>query len=196
MDSIILAGLTLVASTGEAAGEAAAEGGGGGASALIPKMAEFIPAVISFLIVFLVLAKFAWPAISGMLDRRADTIKTSLETAEQAKLEAERLLREYKEQLADARKEAAAVLAQAKAAAETTREELVQKAQAEAEDIVAKAREAIEAEKLAAIAELQGSVADLTVAVAGKLIGSELTTEDHLKVIEKYVAESGSLNAN
>ena len=62
--------------------------------------------------------------------------------------------------------------------------------------MLVKARESIEGERRAAIASLQASVADLSVAVAGKIIGSELSTEDHLSVIEKYVSEAGGLNAN
>jgi F-type H+-transporting ATPase subunit b len=164
--------------------------------AIIPKLAEFIPAVISFTIVFFVMSKFAWPAISDMLDKRAETIREALERAEAAKIEAERLLEEYKLTMAEARKEAGTILQQAKQAAETTRSEASAKAQTEYDALLVKAREAIEGEKRAAIAELQQSVADISVAVAGKLIGTELSKDDHLKVIEKYVSEAGSLNAN
>lgn len=164
--------------------------------AILPNLAELIPALISFAIVFFVLAKFAWPAISQMLDQRADTIRESLERAENAKVEAERLLEEYKHTMAEARREAGTILQQAKQSAETTRSEAYAKATAEYDDMILKAREAIDGEKRAAIAELQRSVADLSIAVAGKLIGTELSKEDHLKVIEKYVSEAGSLNAN
>jgi F-type H+-transporting ATPase subunit b len=164
--------------------------------AIIPNLAEFIPALISFAIVFFVLSKFAWPAISQMLDQRADNIRESLERAENAKVEAERLLEEYKHTMAEARKEAGTILQQAKQSAETTRSEAYAKATAEYDEMLAKAREAIDGEKRAAIAELQRSVADLSIAVAGKLIGAELSKDDHLKVIEKYVSEAGSLNAN
>jgi F-type H+-transporting ATPase subunit b len=163
--------------------------------AIIPKPAEFIPALISFAIVFLLLAKFAWPAISDMLDKRADTIRESLEKAEETRVGAERLLEEYKQQMAEARAEANRILQQSKAAAEAMKTEIVE-ANAEALAMTTRAREAIEAEKKAAIADLQASVAEISVAVAGKIIGSELSADDHLKVIEKYVAESGSINAN
>jgi len=164
--------------------------------AIIPNLAEFIPALISFAIVFFVLSKYAWPAISQMLDQRSDNIRESLERAENAKVEAERLLEEYKHTMAEARKEAGTILQQAKQSAESTRSEAAAKAQADYDDLLVKAREAIEGEKRAAIAELQRSVADISVAVAGKLIGAELSKEDHLRVIEKYVSEAGSLNAN
>ena len=57
-------------------------------------------------------------------------------------------------------------------------------------------RDAIEADKKAAIAELQGSVADLSVAVASRLIGEDLNDDEHRKIIERYVNEAGSFNAN
>jgi len=163
---------------------------------LIPKLSELIPATISFLIILFVAVKFVWPPITTMLDERAVNIRESLERAEAARVEAERLLEEYRGTMAEARKEAGTILQQAKQSAETTRSEAYAKAQAEYDDMLLKAREAINGEKNAAIAELQRSVADLSVAVAGKLIGAELSKEDHLKVIEKYVSEAGSLNAN
>ncbi len=163
---------------------------------LIPKMSELIPAAVSFLIILLIAMKFVWPPITNMLDERAVNIRESLERAEAAKVEAERLLEEYRNTMAEARKEAGTILQQAKQAAETTRSEASAKAQVEYDALLVKAREAIEGEKRAAIAELQQSVADLSVAVAGKLIGAELSKDDHLKVIEKYVSEAGSLNAN
>ena len=198
MNALIFNTLLLLGSTGAAAaegGEAAAEGGGA-AAILIPALAELIPALISFAIVFFILAKLAWPAISNMLDQRAETIRESLENAEAAKVEAERLLVEYKETMAEARKEATTLMSQAKQAAEATRTEAQAKAQAEYDAMLSKAREAIEGEKQAAIAELQASVAALSVAVAGKLIGSELNDDDHLKIVEKYVSEAGNLNGN
>ena len=54
----------------------------------------------------------------------------------------------------------------------------------------------IEAEKKAAISELQGSVADLSVSVASRLIGEDLNDAEHRKIIERYVNEAGSFNAN
>jgi F-type H+-transporting ATPase subunit b len=195
VNALIFNSLLLLASSGEAAAEKGAEGGGA-AAILIPAPAELIHALVSFTVVFIILAKFAWPAISTMLDQRADTIRESLEKAEAAKIEAERLLVEYKETMAEARKEAATLLTQAKQAAESTRTEAQAKAQVEYDGMLTKAREAIEGEKLAAIADLQASVAEISIAVAGKLIGSELSSDDHLKIVEKYVSEAGNLNGN
>lgn len=193
MNALLASSLLVLASEGA---EAGAEGGSGAAAILIPALGELIPAIIAFTVVFIILSKFAWPAISDMLDKRAATIKDSLEKAEAAKIEAERLLAEYKQTMAEARKEAATVLASARQSADATRAEAAAKAQTEYDAMLSKAREAIDGEKQAAIAELQASVAELTVKVAGKVIGSELSEAEHRKVIEKYLAEAGSLNAN
>lgn len=187
---------TFFAAASAFAAEGAASSGGGGLGALLPPPGELIPTALAFIVLFLIMWKFALPGVVDSLDQRAATIRESLEKADEARIEAERLLADYKEQLAAARKEAQALLAEAKTAAESIRSEAQAKATAEGEALIDKARQAIEGEKRAAVAELQKSVADLSVSVAGKLIGSELSKEDHLEVIEKYLDESGSLNAN
>lgn len=192
-----LGGAYLLASTVAYASEGAAEAAsGGGMEAIIPKLSEFIPALVAFLVVFFILSKFAWPAIINMLDERANTIRDSLERAEEAKMEGERLLEEYRVAMSEARKEASTIIAQAKQVGETMRAESAARAQVQYDEMLGKARAAIEGEKQAALAELQSSVADLSVAVAGKLIGTDLSTEQHLKIVEKYVKEAGSLNVN
>ena len=140
------------------------------------------------------LAKFAFPAINKMLDDRAAKIKDSLEKAEQTRVEAERLLEDYKTQMAEARQEASRVIEQGRKVAETVKAEIVAQANVEREGLLARAREEIEGEKKAAMAELQASVADLSVGVAGRILGTTMTKADHAALIDKYLAEVGSIN--
>ncbi len=163
---------------------------------IIPLTSELLVSLVSFAVLFVVMWKFALPPITKMLDERADKIKDSLEKAEETRVEAERLLNEYKEQLAEARLESSRVIEQGRKVAETMKDEIVAKANEERESILARAREEIQGEKRVALAELQASVADLSVAVAGRIIGSTLSASDHAALIEKYVAEVGSLNEN
>jgi len=167
----------------------------GGISAILPKMDEFIPMLVAFLILWAILAKFGWPIFEGMLNKRETTIRESLEKSEVARIESERLLAEYQEQLAEARQEAKTIVAEAKQMGESVRADITAQAQAEAEQIIAKAREAIESEKKAAVAELQSSVADLTVEVTAHVIGRDFSDEDHRKLIERSIEEVGNLNA-
>ncbi len=164
--------------------------------ALIPKVPEIFVALTSFLVLFIILGKFAFPPVTKMLDERAEKIRESLEKAEETRVEAERLLEEYRVQMAEARAEAGKVIEQGRTVAENMKNEIVAKAREEAEAEKTKAIDAIKAEKLAAMAELQASVADLSVAVAGKIIGQKLTAADHAALIERSIAEVGSLHEN
>jgi F-type H+-transporting ATPase subunit b len=163
---------------------------------ILPLGVELYVNIVAFAVLFVLLWKFAFPPITKMLDQRAETIRESLEKSEETRVEAQRLLDEYKVQMVEARGEAAKVIEQGRKVAETMREDVLAKANYEAAAIVAKAREEIEAEKRAAIAELRASVADLSVQVAGKVIGATLTDKEHRALIERYVAEVGSLDAN
>lgn len=180
----------------------AAEGGsasGGSAimnSPIIPVLGEFIPMLIAFLVLMFVLNKFAWPMIVKTLDQRAENIEGSLKKAEEAKVEAENILGEYKAKLADAHKEAAQIVEAGKKAGEAARENVIAKANEEAATIASRAHAATEAEKRAAAAQLETQVADFSVAIAGKLIGEKLTADQDAKLIDQYLSEMGSFNDN
>ena len=74
-----------------------AEEGGGGISAILPKMDEFIPMLIAFIILWFILAKFGWPLFEGILNKRESTIRSDLQSAEQSKID-EAKIAEYEEQ--------------------------------------------------------------------------------------------------
>jgi F-type H+-transporting ATPase subunit b len=194
--SILLAGTAFAAPVLAFASEEAGGESAGGIAMLIPKLGEFIPMLVGFIVLWIILARLAWPMFIGMIDKRTNTIKDSLEKAETAKVESERLLEEHKVQLAEAKKQAAEIIAQAKQTAESVKADITAQAKVESDAIVAKARVAIETEKKAAIAELQGSVAELTVSVAKKVIGTDLSDAQHKEIIERYIAEAGSFNDN
>ena len=167
-----------------------------GLAVILPDMNEFIPMLVAFIILVIILWKFGWPLFEGMLEKREKTIAEALEKSEQARIESERVLAEYQQQLADAKAQAAQIIADAKQAGEMAEANIKKKAEQEAAAMIAQARGAIEAEKMAAMAELQGSVADLSVSVASRLIGEDLSDADHRAIIERYVNEAGSFHAN
>lgn len=163
---------------------------------ILPLGVELYVNLAAFLVLFVLLWKFAFPPITKMLDERADKIRESIEKAEETRVEAERLLVEYRQQMAEARQEAAKVIEQGRTVAENMKNEIVAKAREEAEVERAKAIESIKSEKAAAMAELQRSVADLSVAVAGKILGEKMDASAHEALIDRYIAEVGSLNEN
>ena len=167
-----------------------------GLAVILPDLNETIPMLIAFIILVIVLAKFGWPVFEDMLAKRERTITEALEKSEEARIESERVLAEYKEQLADAKSQAAKLIADAKETGEAMRADITAKAQEEANSMIEKARVAIEAEKQAAMSELQNTVADLSVDVASRLVSTDLSDAEHRAIIERYLNEAGSFHAN
>ncbi len=163
-----------------------------GADLLLPKMAEFIPALIAFLVIWVVLAKLAWPSILGMMEQRQQKIQEDLDAAANEKAAAEKDRREYQAQIAEARHEADEIVAKAKREAEAERSRILAKAQEDAASTVAKAHDAVSSERRKAMIELSGSVVDLSVEIASKIIGNDLSEEAQRKLAEKYLAEVGA----
>lgn len=168
---------------------------GAGINAILPQMEEFIPMLVAFIILWIVLAKFGWPKFEGMLQKREDMIKTNLEKAEVARQESERLLGEYQEQLENAKSQAQAMLTNAQKSSEALETEIKDRARQEADAMIEKAKVAIEQEKRNAMKELQSSMVDTSIDVATRLIGEDFSDAEHRKLIERYVKEAGNLNA-
>lgn len=176
--------------------QAFAEESSNKAEILIPKMAEFIPALIAFLIIWVVLAKFAWPQILSMMDERGKRIQESLDEAETTKKKAIASRKEYDELVTDARRKSADIVLEARKDAEAERAHIIEAAHKEAEDIIAKAHANAEDERNAIYAAAAASIADLSVSVASKIVGETLDQDgEQRRLIERYVKEAGSLNA-
>ena len=167
-----------------------------GVAVILPDLYETIPMLIAFIILVIILAKFGWPMFEGMLAKREKTITEALEKSEEARIESERVLAEYQKQLADAKSQAAKLVADAKETGEAVRADITKQAQEEAASMIEKARVSIEAEKQAALNEMQNSIADLTVDVASRLVSSDLSDAEHRAIIERYINEAGSFHAN
>ena len=149
--------------------------------------------LISFFLLLALLRKMAYPQILKGLRKREETIQQQLEEARKTKQTAEELLQEYKRQLAEARTDAQKEINEGKALGENIRKEIIQKAQAESNQIVKRAQEEIELQKEKAILELQGKITDLSVMVASKIINKSLNPEDHRRLVEEYVSKVGDL---
>ena len=190
--------MRLVARAGVAGGVilatpavALAEESAVGPDILIPKMAEFIPALIAFIIIWVILAKLVWPSVLEMMEKRQQKIQDDLDAAERSKIEAAEEAKSYEAKILEAHHEADAIVAKAKKEAEEVRSAVLAKAQREAADIIAKAHGAVDSERHKAMIELSSSVVDLSVEIASKIIGNDLSVEEQRKLAEKYLAEVG-----
>ncbi|MBN4081022.1 F0F1 ATP synthase subunit B [Caldithrix abyssi] len=145
----------------------------------------FIWTIITFLVLFFALAKFAWKPLLKMLQDREDMIRNSLEDAEKAKVELERLNEESEAIMAKARAEAQTILVDGKVAAEKVKEDTVARAKVQANKIREDAGKQIQVEKDKAIAEIRLEVVNLSLSVAEKLIQKNLSDADNKSLIEE-----------
>lgn len=144
----------------------------------------FIWTIVTFLVLLTLLAKFAWRPLLRSLEARQETIRKSLADAEKARQELERLNQESSQIIRQARVESESIIGASRADAERLRGELREKARAEADGILKNAERQIQLETARALQQIRHEAADLSVAIASKLIQRNLTKEDNEKLIE------------
>ncbi|WP_413785405.1 F0F1 ATP synthase subunit B [Cytobacillus sp. IB215316] len=167
--------------------------GAGGEGGEIPLFngGDILAQLIIFLILLLLLKKFAWGPLMGIMKQREEHIANEITTAEQSSKEAQGLLEEQRQLLKDARKEAQELIEGAKKIGEEQKNDIVNAARIEAERVKDSATQAIEQEKEQAIAALREQVASLSVLIASKVIEKELNEQDQEKLINDYIQEVG-----
>jgi F-type H+-transporting ATPase subunit b len=137
-----------------------------------------------FVIVVVVLGKFAWGPVLGLLQQREEFIHRALADAKRDRDEAEARLKDYAAKLQSAHAEAAAIVEDARRDAERLREEVRQRAKGEAEKLVANAERQIQLETGRALEQLRREAVDLSVMIASKIIQRNLTKEDNERLID------------
>ena len=144
---------------------------------LLPSWPEFIIGTILFLIVFGMLAKVLLPMATKMLAERTEQIEGGLARSEEAQAEAKALLDRYRQQLDDARRDAARLREEAREQGAQIIAEMREQAQAEARRITEAAQAQIEAERQQALTSLRTEVGTLATELASRIVGESLTDE-------------------
>jgi len=168
------------------------EGGGGeesGSFLVSPEVGLMIWTLLVFGISMYVLAKVAFPRIQQALDKRQRLIEDSIDTAERTKREADAILAEYRERLAEARAQADEIVARARKTAEHHETEAIAEAKAKRDEMLEQTRREIEAETERALRAIRGEVADLTVRATEKVTRKSLTVDDQRKLVDDALAE-------
>tara|TARA_B110000014_G_scaffold206089_1_gene156717 strand:- start:180 stop:683 length:504 start_codon:yes stop_codon:yes gene_type:complete len=155
----------------------------------------FVWTILTFLLLVFVLAKFAWKPLLKMLQDREDMVRSSIEDAEKAKSELERLNEESEAIMAKARSEAQSILADGKAAAEKVKDDIIAKSKEQANKIREDAGNQIQVEKDKAISEIKKEVVNLTLSVAEKLIQKNLSDADNKSLIDESLKKVQSYEA-
>ncbi len=145
--------------------------------------------LIVFVSLLLILRKYAWGPIVDAVDSREKGIQTAIDGAAELNAEAAKLLEEHREQMADARRQASEILAEAKVASERVRKELEEKARTEAQGIVERALAEIERERDGALETLRRESVDLALAAASQLMQESFDQETDRQLVERYLNE-------
>jgi len=158
---------------------------GGEPSIFAGDLGNMIWTVTIFVLVLVVLGKFAWGPILEGLQARETFIRESLNEARSDREAAEARLAEYEAKLAEARGEATAIVEEGRRDAEAVQQTVEDNARAEASKIVERARREIDLAKEAAVEEIYGLAGRLATEVAATVIRKELTPGDHARLIEE-----------
>jgi F-type H+-transporting ATPase subunit b len=145
--------------------------------------------ILTFIVVLLILRFTAWKTLIGALNAREDSVRSSLEGAEKARTEAERLLQENKQQLARADEQAQKVIAEGRDLGDRLKAEIIEKANAASRTLLTQAKEEITREKEKALIQLRTEVADLAIGAAGKIIDANLDAAKQKSLVDAAIAE-------
>lgn len=161
-------------------------------SPILPEVNEIIWGSLAFAVLFLGMWKFGLPAVRNMMHAREERIRTDLERAEAARLEAEGVLDQYRAQLAEARTEAGRIIDEARQSADEVRRELIARAEADAAEVRERARQDVTLATERAMAELRSRVGHLSIDLAEKIVERNLDRDTQMALIEQYIEEVGS----
>ena len=158
-----------------------------GSQLITPDPGTILWTIITFGILAVLLAKFAWKPLLQTLQDREKTIKDALDQAQKAKVEAEETLRRNQEVLAQARRDTAQIVEQGKREAESQKAEILAQARKEAQDLVEQGKKQVQFEQKQAMDQLRRQVADLAIQAAERLIARSLDDSKQRELVDDYV---------
>jgi F-type H+-transporting ATPase subunit b len=157
---------------------------------LTPGFGLVVWTVITFLILFFLLKKFAWKPILGAVHDRETSIKSALDSAEAARREMENLQADNERILQEARTERDSIIKEARSMKDKMIADASDEAQAKADQIIKQAQAAILSEKQAAIADIKNQVANLSIDISEKVVREELSNkEKQAKLVEDMLGD-------
>jgi len=145
--------------------------------------------IITFLVVVLILRAVAWKPLLAALTGREEKIRSSLQHAEQAQQEAQRLLEANRRQLALAEEQSQRIIREGRTLGERLKAEIMEKANASSRHMIDQAKEEIKREKESALVQLRGEVADLAIMAAGKILDANLDTAKQRQLVDAAIKD-------
>lgn len=145
--------------------------------------------LLTFLTLLFILGRYAWEPLLGALDARQKRIQDDIDEAKARRDEAEALLAKHREQLAEGRRQAQAIVAESREAAEVLRRELEARAREESREILANARREIERERDAAVDAVRREAVEVAMAAASRLLAERLDGDRDRRLVTDYIDE-------
>jgi F-type H+-transporting ATPase subunit b len=161
---------------------------------ITPSVGLIFWTTVVFLLLLILLGKFAWKPILGAIKTREKNIEDSLAKAESALRDMRELQANNEKIMAKAREERDALLKEANEIKESIISEAKAKATKESDRIISSAREQITSEKNAAITELKNQVAKLSIDIAEKILKSDLSSDEKQKALVSNLMKDVNLN--
>ncbi len=143
--------------------------------------------IVVFVVLLLILKRFAWPAILGAVEAREQALERQIAEAARDREQAAALLAEHQKLIADARTQAHGIIVDSRNAAEKDRALAIEKTRQEQEELLARARREIAAERDRAVAELRREAVDLSLAAASKLVEKRFDGDADRKLVLDYL---------
>ncbi|HTX26935.1 MAG TPA: F0F1 ATP synthase subunit B [Streptosporangiaceae bacterium] len=157
---------------------------------LLPSTPELVVGAICFVLVFGIMGYLLMPRIQKILAQRTELIEGGLAKADETQAEATQVLEQYKEQLAEARHEAARMREEAREQGAQIIAEMREQAQAEARRITESAQAQIQAERQQALTALRAEVGTLATELAGRIVGESLEdTARQNRMVDRFLEE-------
>lgn len=147
--------------------------------------------IVAFGLLYWLLNKYAFGPLFTIMEQRQELVKSQMDTAENNRLQSEKLLAEQKQAILDAKKSAFEILEQARQTSGRQAEELIHSAKAETSRLKDEALKDIESEKNKAVAALRSQVSGLSVMIASKIIEKQVDAKSQEQLVEQYLKEVG-----
>jgi F-type H+-transporting ATPase subunit b len=177
-------------------GLARASEGGGEVNLFAGDLGNAIWTLVIFILVIVVLGKFAWGPLLSALQQREQFIRSSLQEAKDDREAAEARLQEYELRLQEAAAEATQIVEQGRQDADKAKVRIEETARTEADKLVDRAKREIDLARQAAIKDLYATSAGLATDIAGKVLKRELSPRDHERLIQESIEELNQQDRN
>lgn len=154
---------------------------------LIPNIWAFLVQLFAFIVLIIVVTKFAYKPVRKYLDKRSELLTSERKEAEELNLKAKENLYESEKKLADIRKDASKIIEDAKEKGKVEKEKLLKEATLEANKVKENAYKAIEEEKAKAAKDIKENIVDVAFSMSSKILEREVNEEDNKKIVDSFV---------